>query len=65
MKNWKLWTAVALAALVAIVVLQNTTPVETKILWITVEMPRVLLLVTTLLIGVVIGILVGGKLRKP
>jgi uncharacterized integral membrane protein len=63
MKNWKVWTAVALAILVVIVVLQNTQPVATQILWITVEMPRVLLLVITLLVGVVIGVLVGGRLR--
>ena len=64
MKNWKLWLALTLAVLIAIVVLQNTDTVKTEILWITVEMPRVLLLVITLLVGVVIGILLGHRLRK-
>lgn len=64
MKNWKLWTAIALAALVLVVVLQNTTPVQTHILWITVSMPRVLLLLITLLAGIVIGLFVGDRLRK-
>ena len=64
MKNWKLWAAVALAVLVVIVVLQNTDTVTTRILWVSVAMPRVLLLLTTLLVGVVIGILVGNRLRR-
>lgn len=64
MKNWKLWLALTLAVLTGIVVLQNTDTVKTEILWITVEMPRVLLLVITLLVGVVIGILAGHRLRK-
>lgn len=64
MKNWKLWAAVALAVLVVVVVLQNTDTVTTRILWVSVAMPRVLLLLTTLLVGVVIGILVGNRLRR-
>jgi uncharacterized integral membrane protein len=64
MKNWKLWAAIALAVLIGIVVLQNTESVTTKILWITVEMPRVLLLLTTLLVGVVIGVLLGRRMRR-
>ena len=64
MKNWKLWAAVALAVFVVVVVLQNTDTVTTRILWVSVAMPRVLLLLTTLLVGVVIGILVGNRLRR-
>jgi len=64
MKNWKLWAAVVLAVFVVIVVLQNTDTVTTRILWVSVAMPRVLLLLTTLLVGVVIGILVGNRLRR-
>ncbi len=64
MKNWKLWAAVALAVLIGIVVLQNTDSVETRVLWITMTMPRVLLLLITLLVGVVIGMLLGNRLRK-
>jgi len=62
-KRWKLWTAVALTLLVSIVVLQNTEPVTTEILWITVRMPLVLLLVTTLLAGVAIGLLISHRFR--
>ncbi len=64
MKKWKLWCALALAVLVLIVVLQNTDSVETQILWITVSMPRVLLLLIMTLVGVVIGMIAGDRLRK-
>jgi putative membrane protein len=49
--------ATVLAVLSLIVILQNTAPVETKILFMTITMPRAGLLAVTLLIGVVSGIL--------
>jgi len=64
MKKWKLWAAAALALLILIVVLQNTDSVETHVLWITVTMPRVLLLLVTLLAGVVVGLILGDRIRK-
>ncbi len=53
----KLIVAVVLVVLTVIVVLQNTAPVETRILFITVEMPRAALLALTLLIGMLVGTL--------
>ena len=53
----KLYTGLALLAIVLIVVFQNTQTVETKFLFMTMTMPRAALLGMTMLIGVFIGIL--------
>jgi uncharacterized integral membrane protein len=50
--------------LVLIVVLQNTEVVETKILFISVEMPRAVLLFGTLLIGFALGVLAAGRIGR-
>ncbi len=59
MAKAKLITAFVLVALVIIVVLQNTQPVETKFLFMTMVMPRAALLGIMLLIGFAAGILVA------
>ena len=64
MKKAKLWGALALIVLALIWVLQNRSPVTTRFLVITVEMPQAALLVLTLLIGVAIGLLVALGTRK-
>ena len=69
MEKVKPIAALVLVALVLIVVLQNTQPVETKILFISVTMPRAALLAITMLIGIAVGILTalglsGRKLKK-
>ena len=56
MKQFKLIVVAVLALLGLIVVLQNTASVETKILFVTIIMPRAILLMITLLIGFVLGI---------
>lgn len=63
----KLITALALVAVVIIVVFQNTQPVETKFLFVTMTMPRAALLAVTLLVGIAVGILVafGLSVKKP
>ena len=62
----KLIAAVVLVLLAAVVVLQNTEPVETKILFINITMPRAALLFVNLVIGFVVGFLVAGRVyRKP
>ncbi|MFC1451803.1 LapA family protein [Verrucomicrobiota bacterium] len=53
----KLVVAFVLVALLLIVVFQNTQPVETRFLFMTVTMPRAALLGITLLIGIAVGIL--------
>ena len=60
----KLAAAVTLAFLMAVVVFQNTDPVATRILFITLTMPRAALLLITLLIGVVLGILLSFTFAK-
>lgn len=51
-------SAIALGAIaMLIVIFQNTAPVETKILLLSVEMPRALLLFVTLVIGFALGVL--------
>jgi putative membrane protein len=64
MVKLKLSAALAMIVIVLIVVFQNTELVETKLLFVTVTMPRAALLATTMLIGVAAGILVALGLSK-
>ena len=64
MSRWKLIVTVVLAALAIIVVLQNTQSVETKVLFITIAMPRAMLLLVTLLIGFVLGVITAGHVAR-
>jgi lipopolysaccharide assembly protein A len=50
------------ALLVVIVVLQNTQPVETTLLFLTVTMPNAALLFGTLVIGFALGVLTAGHI---
>lgn len=54
----------AVAIVTAIVVLQNTEVVETKILFATVVMPRAVLLFTTFVSGLVLGIVLSFLRRR-
>ncbi|MCF3651003.1 hypothetical protein [Synoicihabitans lomoniglobus] len=71
MKKAKLYFALIASALMAIVIFQNTDVVVTRVLFITIAMPRAALLAITLLIGIVIGISLAlgwgrkGKGRGP
>jgi len=64
MKSPKHIAIATLVLLVIIVVFQNTAVVDTKILFMTISMPRALLLFVTLLIGVLTGLLIGSRRRK-
>ena len=62
---WRKPKLVALAVctlLAVIVAAQNTESVDTRLLFVTVTMPRALLLIITLLIGTATGLLVGTRL---
>ena len=65
MKNLKILGIVILVVLIGIVVFQNTESVETKLLVITVTMPRALLLLAAATVGFLIGLIasirIGGK----
>ena len=64
MSRFKLIVAAVLTLLGLIVVLQNTDTVETKLLFVTLEMPRAVLLFGTTTIGFLIGILVSLHFTK-
>ena len=51
---------VILVILAIIVILQNTQAVDTKVLFVTVSMPRALLLMVTFLVGLAVGFILSG-----
>lgn len=51
----------AIAVLVVIVIFQNTESVQTKILFVSISMPRILLLFATLAVGFVLGAMFGNR----
>jgi uncharacterized integral membrane protein len=59
LKYFKLVVVLLLVIMVVIVVIQNREPVETRLLWETVTMPRAALLATTTGIGFALGVLVS------
>jgi len=66
MKKVKIITVVVILLLALIVFLQNTQAVETKFLFLTVTMPRVLLLFVTFVLGFVGGLITASYvLQKP
>ena len=67
MTRAKLVIALMLIVAALIIVMQNTEAVETRILFLTLTMPRAALLAITLLIGIGIGMLVALGLsgKKP
>ena len=58
----KIVIATLLGIVILIVVLQNTEVVETKLLFMSVSMPRAALLFGTLLVGFALGVLMAGRL---
>ena len=66
MKKAKIITIVVILLLTLIVFLQNTQAVETRVLFLTITMPRVLLLFVTFVLGFVGGLITASYvLRKP
>ena len=66
MTKFKVVVLAVIGLLVLIVILQNTEAVETKLLFISISMPRAVLLFGTLLIGFALGVLTAGRIsRKP
>lgn len=64
MKNAKQIAAIVAGILAVVVIVQNTATVETHILWITISMPRAVLLALTFALGVLSGILFSMRKRK-
>ena len=64
MKNAKQIAAIVAGIIAIIVIVQNTATVETHILWITISMPRAVLLTLTFALGALSGILFSMR-RRP
>jgi uncharacterized membrane protein YciS (DUF1049 family) len=65
MRKVKLIAIVALLVFTIVIFLQNTEPMEARILLLKVQMSRVLMLMLTFTLGLVTGILIAtGILRK-
>jgi uncharacterized integral membrane protein len=64
MKNIKIILVTVVVSLAVVVALQNTQQVETKFLFTSITMPRVLLLLSALALGFVIGFITAGLLRR-
>lgn len=64
MKNIKIILVTVVVSLAVVVALQNTQQVETKFLFTSITMPRVLLLLATLALGFIIGFITAGLLRR-
>jgi uncharacterized integral membrane protein len=64
MRDLKLITASVLAILVAILVFQNTEPVETHLLFGTVAMPHAVLIFISSAAGFALGVLLTMSLRS-
>jgi uncharacterized integral membrane protein len=69
MKKAKIIVILIVSLLALVVSLQNTEAVQTKLLFTTITMPRVLLLILTFIAGFVAGLITAsqvlGKSRKP
>lgn len=64
MERFKLVSIAVLVILGVIIILQNTQPIETRILFMTITMPRAILLMGTTLIGFALGVLVSFLFQK-
>ena len=64
MQKAKLISAITAILLVVVVILQNTTSVDTKLLFITISAPVAVLIGFSLLIGVVAGMLIAMSLSS-
>ena len=66
MRHAKTIAILVIVVLAAIVVLQNTQTVQTRLLFLTVSMPRALLLFVTFMVGFGLGVLVTiAASRRP
>ena len=66
MKKVKVVVIITILLLTLIVFIQNTQAVETKLLFMTITMPRVLLLMLTFIMGFIGGLIIASYiLRKP
>jgi len=62
MKKAKIIIILVVSLLALVVSLQNTEAVETKLLFATITMPRVLLLILTFLSGFIVGLIAASQI---
>lgn len=62
MSRLKILSWVVVAALLLIIVLQNTRPVQTRVLFFTITMPNALLIAVCVLGGAILGLLTATML---
>jgi uncharacterized integral membrane protein len=67
MKTPKLVIILVISIALILIVVQNTAPVEARFLWLTAEVPAILLLFLTAAGGFALGLLVAlfGRKREP
>jgi uncharacterized integral membrane protein len=63
--RFKIVAIAVVATLVVVVILQNMETVNTRILFITISMPRAVLLAVMALIGFLAGVFFRGRRKKP
>lgn len=64
MHRVKVFSILILSLIVLVIVLQNTEPVVTKILFISITMPRAVLLFGTTVLGFALGVLVSFMMMR-
>ena len=62
--RFKIVGIAVVATLVLVVIFQNMETVDTRILFITISMPRAVLLTVMALIGFIVGVIFRGKRKK-
>jgi uncharacterized integral membrane protein len=65
MKSFKLVMILLISLLLILVVVQNTTPVQARFLWLSAEVPAILLLFLTAAGGFALGLLVALLGKRP
>ena len=64
MKKAKIILIVVILILAVVVSLQNKQEVETKFLFTTITMPRVLLLLSTFVLGLIVGLITASTFHR-
>jgi len=64
MKRLKLVSILVISVILALVVIQNTTPVMGRFLWFTAEVPVIVLLLVTAAGGFILGLLVALRVKS-
>jgi uncharacterized integral membrane protein len=64
MKTSKLVTILVISVVLLLVVIQNTSPVQARFLWLSAEVPAILLLFLMAVGGFVLGLLVALLRRR-